>query len=89
MTALDVLNKIRLAGGSIIASDGDLRVEAPSGVLTDRDRLILAKSKADLVRLLAPTDPEREAIQWVEGLDQETGDRVLAEARRQWSELGR
>ena len=87
MNAIEIINTIRQAGGSVQSIDGSLRILAPAGTITDEDRLVLTEAKEDLVRLLAPADPEREAIQWVESLSDEQAETVVDQARREWREI--
>jgi len=88
MTALDVLSTIRQAGGSFAVEDGGLRIVVPRGLLTAEQREVLAGSKADLVRLLAPdADPERAAIRWLESLTPTEAAVVVETASREWAEL--
>ena len=84
MNAIEILNTIRQAGGTVQAVDGDLRISVPAGTITDENRAVLSEAKADLVRLLAPADPEREAIQWS---DTPAADQALDQARREWAEI--
>ena len=64
--------------------------------------MILAEHRETLIRLLSPhnvgevsetsTEPivdqdERQAIQWVEGLDQAEAEVVVDQARREWSKI--
>jgi hypothetical protein len=55
MSPLEVLTKLRTAGGSIVVEGGDLKVSAPLGILDERDRSVLAEHKTRLVELLSPT----------------------------------
>jgi hypothetical protein len=50
---IEVLTKIRQAGGTIEVVGGDLRLRLPKGLLTPAERSLLAEHKADLCRLLA------------------------------------
>lgn len=84
---LDLLNTIRLGGGSVVVEDGDLRLRVPAGLLTPEDKAVLVQHKADLVRLLAPVDLEREAIQWVEALPPAAGEIVVERAVEGWEEI--
>ena len=81
---IEILAKVRQAGGTVQAVDGDLRISVPAGTITDENRAVLSEAKADLVRLLAPADPEREAIQWS---DTPAADQALDQARREWAEI--
>ena len=85
MSPLLVINKIRNAGGSVWGEDGDLRIEAPVGLLTPEDKSVLTQFKTDLVPLLARPmqldDPdEREAIVWAETAPAEEVDQALDRA---------
>ena len=90
---ITILNKIRLAGGSITVLAGRVRIESPPGTITDQDRAVLSQHKQDLLRLFAPTetlvdDPdERRAIQWAESLTPAEREVVVAEALRDWDEI--
>jgi hypothetical protein len=50
---IEVLDKIRQAGGTVEVVGGDLRLRLPKGLLSAAERSILAEHKAELVRLLA------------------------------------
>ena len=90
MTVLDVLSTIRQAGGSVVVVDGNLKIRVPTGLLTPEHRAVLVEYKATLVRLLAPdVDPEREAIQWVEGLSAPEAEVVVETAIQEWEDLVR
>jgi len=89
MSPLLVINRIRQAGGSIWSENGDLRVEAPVGLLTPEDRSVLAEFKTDLVPLLShpiPVDDpvEREAIVWAEAAPAAEIDQALDQALAEW-----
>lgn len=85
MGPLEVLNKVRLANGSIVVEGGEIRVVAPAGVLTAEDKQVLARHKAALLSILAPpVDEEREAIQWLDRLSPVEADRIVDEAVRHW-----
>src|SRR5262245_15969498 len=90
MTAIEVLNQIKQAGGTVEVLDQDLRLRVPKGFDLDQEqRQVLAEHKAELVRLLAPAPvkvqtvveddyetAERAAIEWEAGLDQDQADTV-------------
>jgi len=82
--SIEILTKIRQAGGSILVEDGDLRISAPGGLLDDQDRAVLAEHRDQLVELL---DQELTALQWVEGLDPSEQDRLVDQAGQEWSEI--
>ncbi|NLX95980.1 MAG: hypothetical protein GXY83_07375 [Rhodopirellula sp.] len=90
---ISTLSKIRQAGGMVVVLDGKVRIEAPPGLLSDRDKQILADHKQDLLRLLGPAettivaDPEREAIQWIESLPPAEAEQVVETAIREWREI--
>jgi len=86
MSPLIVLQKIRQTGGSVSVRDQELRIQAPAGLLTPEDHELLAKHKADLMRLLAPSyeEIERSAIQWESSAPAEELDQALDQARREW-----
>jgi len=50
---IDLLDRIRQAGGAVEVVGGDLRLRLPKGLLTAAERSILAAHKAEVVRLLA------------------------------------
>ena len=82
MNLLETLSLIRQSGGSIVVLDGDLRLRVPTGTLTAEHLATIRGNKATLVDLLAPAVEdeglvERQANQWVESLDQDTGGTVL------------
>jgi hypothetical protein len=54
---IEVLDKIRHAGGTIEVVGGDLRLRVPKGLLTPAERSLLAEHKAEVVRLLAADEP--------------------------------
>lgn len=90
MNVLQILSLIRHAGGSVVVKGGGLRVTVPPGLLKTAHAAVLAQHKAELLRLLAPAvevDLERDAIQWVESLDQATAAVVVETAVREWGEL--
>jgi hypothetical protein len=85
MSPLIVIDKIHRAGGSIWSEAGDLRIEAPAGLLTPEDKSVLAEFKADLVPLLVRRTPvedreEREAIVWSETAPPEVVSEALDQA---------
>jgi hypothetical protein len=82
---IDVLDKIWLAGGTVEVHGGDLRIGVPKGLLSLAERRCLAENKKEILAHL--TDPEREAIQWVELLPTEEAAKVVETARREWEEL--
>ena len=84
---IEILSKIRQSGGTVQVEDGDLLVRTPGGSLSDEERIVLGEHKADLVRLLAPVDPEREAIQWAETADDDDLDQAVEAAVREWEEI--
>ena len=86
--SLIVLSKIRQAGGSVTVRDQELRIKAPPGLLTPADHELLAKHKADLIKLLAPSyeEIERSAIQWESSAPAEELDQALDQARQEWVE---
>jgi hypothetical protein len=87
---IEVLDKIRQAGGTLAVVGKDLRLRVPKGLLTPADRSILVEHRDDLLRLLAPSgngDPEREAIQWAEGLSPAAAAVVLERACRELAEI--
>ena len=87
MNPVEILSKIRQAGGTV-RSDGDsLTIDAPRETLSQEDRVVLADNKETLVRLLAPIDAEREAIRWVEGLSDQEAETVVEGAIDGWTEL--
>jgi hypothetical protein len=58
MNALQIVEKIRQAGG-LIAADGDeLIVQAPAGLLSQSDRDTLRDNKPDLLIILPSSKPE-------------------------------
>lgn len=67
MTAfVDALAKLADGGGTITILDGKVRVEAPPGLLSDRDREILARHRDDFLCILTPariTDQEPEVVE--------------------------
>ena len=85
MTALDVLNTIRQAGGRVVVLDGDLRIVAPPGTLTKEAATVLLAHKEALISILP--DGGREAIQWSEGLDPAEAKVVVETARREFGEI--
>jgi hypothetical protein len=85
MTPFDVLNTIRQSGGRVVVLDGDLLVEAPPGTLTQEAAVVLRENKAALLSILP--DAEREAIQWVEGLDPAAAAVVVDQGRQGWAEI--
>ncbi len=87
MSPIEVLSRVRQAGGTVKSDGKNLIIEVARGVLTDTDREVLTRHKVELVRLLAPVDPEREAIQWVESLPEHEAVVVVETARREWSEI--
>jgi hypothetical protein len=50
---IEVLDRIRQAGGTVEVVGGDLRLRIPKGLLSAAERSILAAQKAEIVRLLA------------------------------------
>jgi hypothetical protein len=50
---IEVLDRIRAAGGDVAVVGGDLRLRVPRGLLSDQERRLLAEHKAEIVRLLA------------------------------------
>ena len=78
---IEILSKIRLAGGIVTAEGGDLRISAPAGLLSDQERAVLAEHRSQLVELL---DPEPMAVGWVEALDPVERDRLADQAAREW-----
>jgi hypothetical protein len=50
---IEILSRIRQAGGTIEVVGGDLRVKAPKGLLSSAERLLLAEHKAEIIKLLA------------------------------------
>lgn len=88
MSPLIVLSKIRQAGGSISVQDQELRIQAPPGLLSTKDRGLLVQYKTDLVKLLAPTHEqrEREAIEWESSASDEELDAALDQAQSAWEE---
>ncbi len=75
MTALDVVTKIRHAGGEILVGGGNLRIKAPGGTLTAVDRAVLAESKADLVRRLSPPNRQPDTtVDWSNPTPEQTLD---------------
>jgi len=84
---IEIITRIRQAGGAVSVLDGDLSIVAPAGTLDDADRAVLSMHKDVLVEALAPVDPERGSIAWVDGLDTEAREQVLAEAARGWDRI--
>jgi len=84
MNAIEVLSNIRTAGGSVTVEDGDLRVSAPAGTITDAQEAVLAKHKGELVELLAPRLTDQA---WVDGLSEEEAEIVVGRAIDGWVEL--
>ena len=87
MNPIEVLNAIRQAGGRAIVEAGDLQISCPPGTLTPEEAACLREHKADLVRILAPADEERSALQWIECLSPAKADAVLSKARKEWGEI--
>jgi hypothetical protein len=50
---IEVLNKIKAAGGTIEVLGGDLRLRVPKGLLSSAERLLLAEHKVEIITLLA------------------------------------
>ncbi len=84
MNAIEIVSKIRSAGGSITSDGGEIAVSAPAGAISDEDRIVLAEQRSTLISILAPSDPEREAIRWA---DTPAADGALDQARREWAEI--
>jgi hypothetical protein len=84
---LEVVAKVRAAGGTIGSDGAELLVRSPAGLLSASDLALLREHKSDLVRVLAPVDAEREAIQWLDKLPQAEADKVVEQGLRQWREL--
>src|SRR5262245_33445517 len=55
MSPLDFLRDLAARGVSCTPRAGKLVVDAPAGVLSDRDREMLARHKADLLAILTTT----------------------------------
>jgi hypothetical protein len=67
MTAFDFLLSLECRGVKLKPSQGKLMVDAPAGILTDRDRTMLARYKADLLALLViPSSPADLPLDWRE-----------------------
>lgn len=56
---VDTIAKLADAGGMIRVTGGKVRVEAPPGLLTGRDREILAQHRDDVIAMLTPVDVDR------------------------------
>ena len=50
---IEILAKIRQAGGTVAVVSGDIRLRVPKGLLSDQERSLLAEHKAEIVKLLA------------------------------------
>ena len=50
---IEVLDRIRAAGGEVAVVGGDLSIKVPKGLLSEAERSLLAEHKAEIVRLLA------------------------------------
>jgi hypothetical protein len=50
---IDLLDRIRQAGGDVAVVGGDLRLRVPKGLLSQAERLLLAEHKAAIVKILA------------------------------------
>jgi len=91
MNAADLLHWAALHGVRITATDGNLHVDAPAGVLTDRLKECLRESKSELLALLRtgatgnavaagqPTEPTHPEARWLEGKDLERVPKPLRE----------
>lgn len=86
MNAIEIISKIRTAGGSITVDDGKITITAPAGAITAADRVVIAEHRETLISILSPTDPEREAIVWA---DTPAADGALDQAHREWAEIER
>ena len=85
MNPLEILSTIRQAGGIVVVVDGDLRISAPAGTITQGHRETLARHKPDLIRLLI--DPEKDALRWLEDLRPGEAAAGLEMAIEEWGEI--
>lgn len=85
MNALEAISAIRQAGGRVVVEDGDLRIKAPAGAIFAEAVAVIRENKAALIGILP--DAEREAVQWVENLDQAEAEIVVDQAIREWDNL--
>jgi hypothetical protein len=85
MTPLDVISMIRQAGGRVVVLDGDLQIVTPPGTVSAEAAAVLRENKTALIGILS--DAERQAIQWVESLDQAEAAVVVDQARREWTQI--
>jgi hypothetical protein len=70
---IDLLDRIRDAGGAVAVVGGDLRLRVPRGLLSEAERLLLAEHKPEIVRLLA-VEPVVETPVVEPDLDEEAVD---------------
>ena len=82
MNAIEIISKVRSAGGTITSDGGEITISAPAGTLSPEDRTALAEHRETLLNILPSHDSEREAIRWA---DTPAADEALDEARREWA----
>ena len=88
MNAIEIIAKIRQAGGSITSDGTKISVSIPPGMITAEDQAVLVENRETLISILAPADhpatDEREAIVFA---DTPEADEALDQACREWGEI--
>ena len=99
MTLFDTLNTIRVAGGRVWVEAGAIRLSAPTGVITEEHKAVIAAHKSVLLGLLAEPDrvtttstvevlePIEGDLIWFETLPTPFQDRHLDQTLTEWRQL--